>query len=436
MRFGGRSYAISYGGYGYAGNTWGRNVNYAQAVGEPLDNSIVAATVGWIGRTFPEAPIRVVKETTSGEEVVPAHPLTMKLRQPNPYYSGALMWMPVMMSYILDGNAYLLKERTNGGDVLNLWYVPHWTMEPRWTGPTEYVSYYDYRVDGQTTKIDPKDVVHLRNGIDPRNTRKGLSQIKSVIREIYSDNMATQYSAAMLSNFGTPGMILSPANADQSFTPAQAGVIKQNVIEKTTGDRRGEPVIFLDPVKVDIPTFAPNQMNVRESQFTPEERVSAVIGVPAIVVGLGSGLQRSTFANYEQSREAAYQSYLVPVQRVIAADLTTQLLVDFGGAPDERVEFDYSEVSALNEDADKVATRAGQLFMQGIIDRARALAMIGEESQPTDKDVYFLARGGSFSDGSIAEPVTPSPVQVNTEPAAQLPATSNGHSTAPIPANA
>jgi phage portal protein BeeE len=306
-------------------------------------------------------------------------------------------------------------------------------MEPRWTSPTEYVSYYDYKVDGQTTQIDAKDVVHLRNGIDPRNTRKGLSQIKSVIREIYSDNMATQYSAAMLSNYGTPGMILSPVNAEQSYTPDQAAVIKQSVIEKTTGDRRGEPVIFLDPVKVDIPTFAPNQMNVRESQYTPEERVSAVIGVPAIVVGLGAGLNRSTFSNTDQAYEMAYRSFLIPVQRLIAADLTTQLLPDFSDDPAERAEYDYNEIRALQPDRMDVAKYSVMIFQGGIADRAEMRAELNLKVRPEDKGVFYLPRGGSYSDGSIAEPVVPQTTRVLTEPGTQTPPP-NGHSAEPVPA--
>jgi HK97 family phage portal protein len=435
VRFGGQPYAISWGGYGvpYWSNQWGRNVNYAQAVGDPLDNSIVAAACGWIGRTFPEAPIRIVRETKNGNEPVVAHPLALKLRRPNPFDGPSTLWTPAMLSWILDGNVYFQIERTNGGDVLSLWYRPHWQMEPRWNSPYSFVDYYDYTVDGKTEKIDARDVIHLRNGKDPRNQRKGLSQIKSVIREIYSDNKATEYSAAMVTNYGTPNMIISPSNPDQSFTEAQAATIKQNTIEKTTGDRRGEPIIFLDPVKVDIPAFSPRDMNVRESQFTPEERISAVIGIPAVVVGLGAGLNRSTYSNTEQMKAAAYDSYLIPTQRSIAEQLTIQLLPNFSTDAAEMVDFDYANVRALQEDADKLAERSAKVFTSGIIDRARAKTLIGIEPDTDDEGIYLLPRGASFSDGQIAEPIAPQTVPVNTEPGATNVPT-NGHAVAPVPA--
>jgi HK97 family phage portal protein len=441
IRFAGYPTYSSYGGYGgHTLGNFGGGINFAAAAGEPLDNSIVAATVGWVGRTMPEAPIRVVQETPKGEEPVLAHPLTMKLRRPNPFDSGSLLWSQVMLSYILDGNAYLIKERTLGGDVLNLWYVPHWTMEPRWpANGSIFIDHYDYRVDGHTEPMRVEDVVHLRNGKDPRNTRKGLSQIKSVIREIASDNVAIQYSYAMMSNYGTPSAIISPLGPDQTLEPELAAAIKQDWKEKTTGSRRGEAMVSLGAIKVDIPTFSPQQMNVRDSQLTPEERISAVIGIPAIVVGLGAGLVRSTFANYEQSREAAYQSYLIPTQRTIGEQLTIQLLPDFSDDPAERVDFDYSKVRALSEDQTVIASRAKDLFAAGIIDRARALTMVGDEPRPVDEGVYFLPRGGSFSGGEIAEPVSAIVDKVDTEPPStdtRVPpalAAANGHSTTTPP---
>jgi HK97 family phage portal protein len=430
MRFAGYP-ALSYGGaYGGYWNRAVGAVDTARAAGDPIDNSIVAATLGWIGRTFPEAPIRVMRETAKGEEVVPGHPLALALRRPNPFYSGSLMWHPLVMSWVLDGNAYLLKERTNGGDLLYLWYTPHWMLEPQWPRDgSRYISHYDYKVDGLTERKEIADVIHLRNGIDPRNTRKGLSQLKSALREIYTDNQITEYESWMLTNRGTPGAIISPGSADQVFTTEQAAFIKQDYVEKTTGTRRGEPIISLGSVKVDAPSFSPADMNLRDIRRTPEERISALIGVPAVVIGLGAGLERSTYNNTEQAYEAAYLSFLIPVQRMIAEELTTQLLPDFSDDPLERVAFDYTEVGALSEDKDELAKRAATLFQGSIIDRAKALGMMGEEATPKDKGVYFLMRGGTLVSGDLTDIGTafapaPAPGQGGNVP----PATNgNGH---------
>jgi HK97 family phage portal protein len=446
--------AMRFPGYGsnYANHyigAWGNRgvIDFAANAGDPMDNSIVAATLGWIGRTYPEAPIRIMRETAKGEEAVPGHPLGALLKRPNPYYSGAQMWTPLMMSYILDGNAYLIKERTLGGGVLALWYVPHWTMEPRWPADgSVFIDHYDYKVDGKVTQYAVEDVVHLPNGRDPKNMRKGLSQLKAALREIYTDNEITQYEAAMVQNRGTPGAIISPMTADQTLSEKEAAWVSENYFEKTTGANRGKPIVSLAAINVATPSFSPADMNLRQMRWTPEERISALIGIPAIVVGLGAGLEHATFANYQQAREAAYESFLMPVQSIIDEELTTQLMPDFGGDPALRVAHDYNDVRVLQPDLDAVFARVEKVFAGSIIDRATAKRELKFDVQPDDEGVYLLARGASFVSGELTD-VGPAvdPLAVGGEnvpedtggdvPVPALPAKpTNGASKTPIPA--
>jgi hypothetical protein len=130
-------------------------------------------------------------------------------------------------------------------------------------------------------------------------------------------------------------------------------------------------------------------------------------------------LEHATYANYQAAREATYRGNIVPTYTSFADTLTRSLLRDdFNGQKDQFVEFDTSNVSALQEDATAVADRATKLFTAGIIDRAAALKMVDLESVPADDGIYLLPRGASFSDGSIAEPVSPVIEKVNTEPGA------------------
>jgi hypothetical protein len=138
-------------------------------------------------------------------------------------------------------------------------------------------------------------------------------------------------------------------------------------------------------------------------------------------------------------KAAAYDSYLIPTQRSIAEQLTIQLLPRFSDDQTERVDFDYSDVRALQEDADALAKRAATLFASGIYTRAQALTLIGDEPTTEDDGIYFLPRGGSFSNGEIAEPVSAVIEKVDTVPGASNltpPPATNGTSKAPVPATA
>ena len=53
------------------------------------------------------------------------------LENPNPYYSGIALWQGTLLSYTINGNAYWLKIRNGIGRVMELWWVPHWMMDPK-----------------------------------------------------------------------------------------------------------------------------------------------------------------------------------------------------------------------------------------------------------------------------------------------------------------
>jgi len=63
--------------------------DYEGSVGSGDKSSIVMACVGWVMRTFPEAPPQVLKRNADGMMTpIEPHPLLTLLERPNPYYSG------------------------------------------------------------------------------------------------------------------------------------------------------------------------------------------------------------------------------------------------------------------------------------------------------------------------------------------------------------
>jgi hypothetical protein len=115
-------------------------------------------------------------------------------------------------------------------------------------------------------------------------------------------------------------------------------------------------------------------MDLKVLHRVPEERISAVLGVPAIVAGLGAGLDRATYSNFREAREAFTETKLIPLWRSLAATLSMSLLPDFGDTTSTIVEFDITDVRALSDDQDAQATRLKTLVEAGIItvDEARA----------------------------------------------------------------
>ncbi len=367
--------------------------DYAKEIGDGTKSNIVVACVNWMARTFPEAPLMVFEERPDGtREKRVGHPMAEKVERPNPFYSGVLMWMATIVDWNTTGNAYWLKVRSASDEVVQLWWAPSFTMEPKWPqdGKT-FISHYEYKPDParQPEEIAPRDVVHFRYGIDPLNGRKGLSPLRSLMRELFTDEEAANMTASLMRNLGVPGVVISPKGEAKPPSKEAADDIKDKFKAKFGGDKRGEPMVMTAPTDITVLSFSPEQMNLRDLRRIPEERTTAVFGVAAVVVGLGAGLDRSTFTNFGEAREAAYEGNMIPTQRLMAADLRIQLLPDFEESKTANVGFDLTYVRVLQPDADKKIERLNKMVNGGWLKVSVAQR---EADMPVDEDQEVYLR--------------------------------------------
>ena len=323
--------------------------DYQKLIGDGGRSDIVMACVHWLMRTFPESPPYVERRTGEKKERLPDHKMLDLLENPNPYYSGIALWQGALLSYTINGNAYWLKIRNGIGRVMELWWVPHWMMDPQAdAGSDQLITHYEYRPSGRTIRVDPEDVVHFRFGLDPGNPRKGLSQLAAVMRELYTDAEASVWTASLLRNGGAPGVVVSP-KGERSVSPDARDEIQTLMDERFTGENRGRTLVFRRDTNVTQFGFNPQQMSLKDLTRIPEERVTAQLNIPAIVAGLGAGLDRSTFANMAEAREMAYESNIIPTQRSFAVTLKNSILSEFETDMSRyRIGFDLSQVRSAS----------------------------------------------------------------------------------------
>ena len=386
-------------------------INYATQA-DPTANSIVISCIRWVARTFTEAPPLLelwVQERAEWEQHQRDEFLDL-LERPNPYYNGATLWKATVADLILAGSAYWIKVRSRTGRVVQLWWAPASTMEPKADerDPTVFIAHYEYRPGGgQPILLREEDVVQFRDGIDPANPRKGLSAMRSLMREIFTDDEAANMTASLLRNMGVPGVIISPKQGLISAEAAKA--IKESYDSKFLGDRKGEPMVTEGGIEVEQFGFSPEQMQLRALRGIPEERITAVLGVNAAVVGLGAGLSTTKVgATLREYREEAFESTIIPLYRELASELTHQLLADFKGGSDWRVQFDLSKVRVLQDDENKRVERLGAELKSGGITVAEYRRGLGLIALP-EHEVYLRPRG-----------VVPIPVGLSPEEQAEL----------------
>lgn len=375
--------------------------DYARQVGDGLGSSVLMAPLNWMMRTFPEAPHIVQTRNDQRQwEEVSDHALTALISRPNDFYSGLLL----MMATVLDlcfGNAFWLKIRNELGEVVQLWWVPRMMMDPRWNDPKVFIDHYDYFAGGQTVPVDPRDVVHFRFGLDPRNIRLGLSPLGSLARDIVMDDQAADFATAILKNLGVIGVVISPEIGGAVSKPALQET-KEWIQENFSGDRRGNPLALPSPTKVQLLQYQMQGFDVSPLRDVSEERVCAALGIPAAVVGFGTGLQQTKVgATMKEMRQLAWYGGLMPMQKIVADEVKRSLLTDkiyvdgtdpyapASGAP-IRMAFDTSTVFALAEEAGAKHDRVRKDYLAGIIMRSEARVSTGRGAAKDGSDDVYV----------------------------------------------
>lgn len=372
---------------------------WVREAGDLSLNSIVAISLQWYARNWPQSRWELRQPTADGQySVIDSRGAVDLLTMPQPGVAGSLWWAMMQESYFLHGNAYARKVRAGGyGPPIGLQYLPADMVAP------DGVNYL-YTVDGAAYPVTREDMVHIRVGRDPYDHRLGRAPLLSCLREIAADNAGSSMAYAMSKNNAVPSLIISPdmAAGDVELSPDVARTMKKRVAEDFSGDNAGGVAVLTDAFKIEKVSFSPNEMALDQMRVKPEERITAVLGLNCMVLGLGAGLAHNTYSNYEEARQAAWEDGLLPLQAAFAEAFTDALRQDFGFPDGSYLAFDNSQVRALADDVNADGTRAAALYQAGVVDRATAKRIAGETPDPADTGVYHPK---SDPDAQPASPV-------------------------------
>jgi HK97 family phage portal protein len=382
------SYNQSYGGdlsvqgYNTSAGFW--ESDKLREIGDGSANSAVIACLNVLSTAFSEPILQITKTDSFGNrDILDNHPVASLYKRPNPFMSAGLLSHYIVLAINTIGDAFLYKNRNASGKVIQLVPIMPSLVEVR--GNSEqlitHYEYYQHGKGGENLKIPVEDIVHIRQGIDPNDHRRGHAPLKGVLREILGDEAAGQWSAALLHNMAVPGVVLSPRNDSLGGpTREEAEAISESYKQKFGGQNRGAPMVLSGSMNVDIVSFSPDQMKLQELRRLPEERISAVLGVPAILAGLGAGLDSATYNNTRELREFFTEQKLIPLWKMVASELTHQLLEPDFKDDSLICEFDYVKVRALAEDMDELYKRVNTGVQGGWITIGEARKVVGLEA--------------------------------------------------------
>lgn len=370
-------------------NLPGSSFNWRNQAGDLMLNSIVAIGMDWYIRNWSQGVPAVRRPMPDGQvETVADHPILQLLAQPTPNVPPSLVWSWVLPDYQLLGNAYFRKVRV-AGRVVGLQYLAADMVRPV-GNKVNPLTMYQYTVDGTSYNIDLEDMIHIRYGRDPQDSRFGRSPVTSVLREIATDNVAASAAFGMVRNGGMPSIMVGPdyKGGVEDLSEDDARQTKRKLQQDFTGDNAGSVLVMTGPFKVEQVSHKPSEMAFDEIRRKPEERVCAALGLNPLVLQLGSGLERATYSNLEQATRSAWTDGMIPLMRQMAEALTIALLPDYEETqPGDYLEFDVANVPALQADLNEDAERAERLYKAGIVDLATAKRVAGVT--PSDDDIGY-----------------------------------------------
>ena len=355
--------------------------------------AVVAIGLNWYLRNLPQAPLVVAVPKGDGTyEFEHEHPLVRLFRRPNSSMDQQLFDRQWRRDYLVTGECYLgTGVGIDGADPRSLSWLPQARMHAEIDRATGVTLFYRYtRADGTTQRLEFDQVAHFRWAMD--EDWRAISPLEGVTPERATDREASRMVATILHNLGMPGGILSrraPRAGELPLKPFDPDRVEKRFDRRFGGGGRGRVLVENDTLEFQKIAWSPDELAVPGLQHVSEERISACMGLDAVVLSLGAGLEHGTYNNQETARRKAWEGGATPINFALASAIEHRLLPLFDDRPGVMVAHDYSKVPALIEDQDQLAARAVKLTGSGLwsVEEGRVLTGKEAEFDPTHRRI-------------------------------------------------
>lgn len=352
--------------------------NFNGAIKSLYKSTTAASCVNVWTMTLNEAPIKV----REGEQLNDLHPLAQLFKKPNSYQSQSLLFQVVSLYACLGGNAYLHKVRNQLGQVVELHVYSDAQVQPITDG-TEYIAGYLYNFNNVKQSIPKTDIVHLRSHIpNPEKTYLGLSPFALIGLSTEAEYALRNMVTTTLQNGGVPTTVFKYSGQG---TLGEESVKQLKTQWRERRRESGKESIALLPTNIDVLTHAQDfsSLNVGELWTKSDVEICAAFNVPVVVAQSYAGLQNSTYNNVKEGYKQWTQQTRIPLWNLWEEQIQLSFNNEF---PDIDVEFDLSQVQALQPDPNELSNQILAQVTAGILTPTEARAQLGY-GEPETKGV-------------------------------------------------
>jgi HK97 family phage portal protein len=386
--------------------------------------ALIYACVGLIADTAAAIPMRVYDEDAEGQATtLPDHPMRQLMRRPNPQMSEREFYQRVIAAALLAPVSIVEKVRSASGRVVQLW-----PLNSAWAFPilrSQAPPDWEYRIPGLARPIilTAEDVMVYRWRGRTDGSPYGLCPLEIILREIGLSNVMIDHLVKFFQKGALPQLAIRAKTMGRRLSQDEINDLNEQLLGVHGGLGNSSLPLWLGAIDgIDRIGFDFNELAWTDLRDINDLSIVQAFGVPATMVQTRVGLQHSdSRANAEVDEAKFYRQTILPCLAALDGMFTLGLLEEFE-LPGSRIslEFDTSDVRALQEDRNARATSLTPAFLQGGIPASVFMSELGLPEPAEDFYLRSFATEAIPADDPLNKnkPKPPAPVVTQVPPPA------------------
>ncbi|MBW1953567.1 MAG: phage portal protein [Deltaproteobacteria bacterium] len=320
----------------------------------------VYACVNAIAQSISAIPLIFKTGTRKESRVLEEHPLVSLFEAPNAYMSGSQLIEATLIYLGLTGEAFYILDRDGPTEIpKEIWVFNPGRFKEVIDPNSGMITGWVYNRGNKKIPLETYEVIFFRY-FNPYNDYRGMSPLQAAQAGIEQDFWASQYNKSFFQNSAQPGGVLeTPGNlSDEDYQRLQA---QWN--DRHRGVSKAHTIAILEGGLTYKQTgLSQRDMDFLEQRRWNREEIMAAFKVPKGEIGIYEDVN---YATAKTQRKLFWENTLLPKMALIEYVLWSQLLNRIEGG---RIwaEFDYSQITALQEDRKELVEAARKLWSMGV----------------------------------------------------------------------
>lgn len=321
-------------------------------------------------------------------EEIAGHPFRQLMMRPNPTMTESDLMRAALVSWdVSNPRRFYCEKVVKSGRLIELWPLNPAQMRARYSDDKRELLGYTWS-DGRMTREYTLDELLIRSApawYDPPPLIAALGSIDA-------DSAQTSYIRTFFNNGGIPPIFLK---YNMPLNDTTRDEIRAKWASVYGGGQAAGQIGILDE-NSDVKAVGAqlDQLASATLRMVAESRTCMVFGVPPLIIYAYVGLMRATYANLKEAWASFWDATMSPAFKEWRDFWQWSLLTEFEDEQTIRSEriklnYDMSQVSALQDDVDAIQTRSRANFQARLISQNEGRAAIGYAPVPGGDDSYY-----------------------------------------------